>query len=1109
MDKIFEEVVKHTSEGYAYHKIVCDKQGVPVDYIFIDCNGAFESYTGLVKESIIGKSILELIPDIKNDSTDWIKEYGEVAVEGKEKEFDSYSNTLKRHYKVKAFSPKTNYFVTLFSDISNIVTIKDEIEEVYKYSPFEIYKFDSNGKILDVNDKAGRNSGYTKSELLKMNMMDFLVSNENIKAFKNNVLDMKEKDALNLEYQYKTKQGEQRYGRCTVVKKADGTFIDFTSDITDLKINQIEKEQSNENYKKLFDNLSSGCIVLQVRNDGKSGEDYIIDTINDKGLELINRSKSRLVGKSIVDLMPDIDKYNLIQTFQTVKRSGKTVNLPAQKHIDGRGACFFECSVFKLNDDCIVLIFNDVTDLMLTHVQLEESKEELEKLVEEAPYGIFVANQKGCFINVNIEASKITKYAQDELIGMKFTEIIEGNDERNQEYFYSINNKEAKQKRFTFKTKTGESRIGSVKALRLSEDKILGFAEDITEKANYEAQVKKISEETKALFDHAGIGIGYFSPDGRLISFNRAAAQNMGGEPEDFEGKTFQELFSEDEANEFLTRLKRSVQTNKMYDYEDSIKLPIGEVWFRSTYNNIFDKEGKLLGVEIISQNITDLKRSQMALEERESRYRLLFEDAPMGYQSLDSDGRFIDVNDAWLRMLGYEKNEVIGSSFCNFIHPLDAEQFKNNFSNFKSVCKANNTIKMVKKNGDVIIVSLNGRVAHHSDGSFKQTHCIIEDITGKLEGEKKLKENERRLRRSQMIAKAGSWEIEVSSNVIWASDQAFALFGLNTDTNYISIEDVETMVHEDDRAYVHNSLLDFLEDKSGYDIQYRIKPFDSVMYKTIRSIAEKEFDQNGDFKKILGVIIDITDQKKLQEEKERAEALLRSQQKLESIGTLASGVAHEINNPINGILNYGQIIQDEVERNSDIFNYAGEIIRETNRVSRIVKNLLDFSRQDSAQLSLAQIQDIVSKTLSIIKSIFLHDNISIDVRIDQDIQSIRCRSEQIQQVIMNLLTNARDSLNEKYPEPHDNKRIIIQCKAMKDNHKKWLYISVKDFGLGISRDIKERIFDPFFTTKRKNKGTGLGLSISYGIIKEHHGEFFVESKHGKYTRFIIKLPYD
>ena len=235
----------------------------------------------------------------------------------------------------------------------------------------------------------------------------------------------------------------------------------------------------------------------------------------------------------------------------------------------------------------------------------------------------------------------------------------------------------------------------------------------------------------------------------------------------------------------------------------------------------------------------------------------------------------------------------------------------------------------------------------------------------------------------------------------------------------------------------------------------------------------------------------------------------LRNQQKLESIGTLASGVAHEINNPINGILNYGQIILDAESNDQDIKDYAREIISETNRVSRIVRNLLEFSRQSEQEYSFANIEEIISKTLSLIRTVIRHDQTELNINVAEDLPQIYCNSQQIQQVLMNLITNAKDALDEKYPGYHENKRINIWSKLTHSNGQKGLMLVVEDFGIGISKNIIDKIFDPFFTTKGKTKRTGLGLSISYGIIQDHGGEMRVESQEGQFTRFTILLPID
>jgi PAS domain S-box-containing protein len=253
----------------------------------------------------------------------------------------------------------------------------------------------------------------------------------------------------------------------------------------------------------------------------------------------------------------------------------------------------------------------------------------------------------------------------------------------------------------------------------------------------------------------------------------------------------------------------------------------------------------------------------------------------------------------------------------------------------------------------------------------------------------------------------------------------------------------------------------------------------------------------------------DISDRKAAERERADLEAQLRQQQKLESIGTLASGVAHEINNPIQSIMNYADLLQARAEPNSPVADFAGEIVTETERVANIVRNLLAFARQEKEHHSPARIVDIVGSTLTLMGVVLRRDQITLEVDIPEDLPRIKCRSQQLQQVFMNLLGNARDALNARYPEYHEDKRITIVARTIERAGEPWVRTTVEDRGTGIEAQVLERIFDPFFTTKSRNEGTGLGLSVSHGIVREHRGELEVESKPGHYTRFHVNLRVD
>lgn len=288
-------------------------------------------------------------------------------------------------------------------------------------------------------------------------------------------------------------------------------------------------------------------------------------------------------------------------------------------------------------------------------------------------------------------------------------------------------------------------------------------------------------------------------------------------------------------------------------------------------------------------------------------------------------------------------------------------------------------------------------------------------------------------------------------------------------------------------------------------EVEYRCKDrsFKDVELTVINLIDDSNI--NG----ILLNYHDISERKKLEKDKLITDAYMTNQQKLESIGTLAGGVAHEINNPINGIMNYTQLIIDESKFNADTLQYLNEITFESKRISEIVKNLLHFSRHDKQEHSLARIVDIIERTLMLIKTIIKQDQIILEVDIPKELPNIKCRSQQIQQVLMNLLTNARDTLNEKYPNYNENKICKLYCKKYNKDNKEWIRVTVEDHGNGINKDILDKIFVPFFTTKDREHGTGLGLSISYGIVKDHHGDLTVDTKIGEYTKFNLDLPVD
>jgi PAS domain S-box-containing protein len=270
-----------------------------------------------------------------------------------------------------------------------------------------------------------------------------------------------------------------------------------------------------------------------------------------------------------------------------------------------------------------------------------------------------------------------------------------------------------------------------------------------------------------------------------------------------------------------------------------------------------------------------------------------------------------------------------------------------------------------------------------------------------------------------------------------------------------------------------------------------------------IKAIPIKDDDEK--IHSVMLVTSDVTERNRLQSE------ALRSAH-LASIGELSAGVAHEINNPINGIINYAQILIDRNRKRKDKDliedDLARQIIHEGDRISNIVRSLLSFARESKAdEREHVNISDVLSDAFALTDALLRKDGITLKVRIPPDIPQVMGNYQQIEQVFLNIINNARYALNEKYAGTHKNKMLEITAEQERMNGDPGVRVTFADTGIGIPSDNLDKVIHPFFTSKPGGKGTGLGLSISHGIVSEHNGRLFFESAEGEFTRVMVDLP--
>lgn len=258
--------------------------------------------------------------------------------------------------------------------------------------------------------------------------------------------------------------------------------------------------------------------------------------------------------------------------------------------------------------------------------------------------------------------------------------------------------------------------------------------------------------------------------------------------------------------------------------------------------------------------------------------------------------------------------------------------------------------------------------------------------------------------------------------------------------------------------------------------------------------------DETGKVKSVIELARDITNKINL-------EAGATRTRHLASLGELAAGVAHEINNPINNIINYGQILIDEFEKENRDDEIAQRIIKDGDRIATIVKSLLSFARIRKEEKCLMPLHEIFSDTLSLTSAQIRKDGIHLTVDIPSKPIKLPVHPQQIQQVFLNIISNSRFALNQKYPGTHENKILEIKCDETRIDGQKYVRIVFLDNGTGIPANVIDKVVNPFFSTKPNRVGTGLGLSISHGIISEHGGKLLINSVEGDFTIITINLP--
>ena len=536
-----------------------------------------------------------------------------------------------------------------------------------------------------------------------------------------------------------------------------------------------------------------------------------------------------------------------------------------------------------------------------------------------------------------------------------------------------------------------------------------------------------------------------------------------------------------------------------------------------------------------LAGKLQKLKLSEAALRTSEQNYREIFNATNEAFFVHDlTSGAILDVNQAMCDMYGYQKEEArklsVGDLSVNTT-PYSNEEAAQWIE--KSIKEGPQIFewRARKKNGELFWAEVNLKRAsiasedrilavvhdisrrketeHELEQYQEQLEKLVEDRTQALrETNRELYRQEQCLAEAQRIAQLGSWDWKIQSNDLWWSEEVYRIFGLSPrdfDENYDSFLQ---MVHPEDRPQVEKAVNSALQTKKPYSIEHRVARPDGEI-RIVHERGEAFFDDQGNPVRMVGTVLDITEKKQAEKEKEKLEAQLIQAQKMEAVGTLAGGIAHDFNNLLTAIIGYAELSQLEIRDRQIVESNLSEIFKAGMRARSLVSQILTFSRRDKVLIQPVRVSSIIKETLKLLRAI-LPATIEFKQNILSDSGRIMADPTRLHQVMMNLCTNASHAMGdipgtlavslteEELPDPSPIQPLEPGS---------YLKLSVSDTGHGIDEEIQDRIFEPFFTTKEKGHGTGMGLSVVHGIVKGCGGEIFLTSEKNKGTTFDLYFP--